>query len=134
MLRTLASMLAMLCALPAAAQPPLAATGISATDVQTFLNALPRLPRQMRAQGFRCAVTSGDVELASAMRDEMGLSEEDLGFQMMALIRTTLIERDKTMGLTPALATRQVDGRADATRTSPGSTPIRRESRPRLGP
>jgi mannose-6-phosphate isomerase-like protein (cupin superfamily) len=42
MLRTTAAMLALLSALPAAAQPPLPATGISAADVQTFLNALPR--------------------------------------------------------------------------------------------
>ena len=42
MLRTLIAMLAFLVALPAAAQPPLPATGIAAADVQAFLNALPR--------------------------------------------------------------------------------------------
>ena len=41
MLRTLAAMLTLLFTLPAAAQPPLPATGISAADV-IHLNALPR--------------------------------------------------------------------------------------------
>ena len=42
MVRTLVSMLVFLVALPAAAQPPLPATDVTAADIQAFIKALPR--------------------------------------------------------------------------------------------